>query len=87
MPSCSTAGTIIFFFTIAFSCFLCLVECGHAFEEPESGSTRRKRAAGAGTGAGDDDGDYVEDDQVRIVNGWKARPRPWMVLIRYWGRR
>ncbi len=40
------------------------------------------KAAEVSQEAGKEMEEEEEDDSVRIVNGWSARPRPWMALVR-----
>ena len=53
---------------------LILDECGFAEEEVVVDDTFEDND--------ENDPDYVSDHSTRIINGWNAKPRPWMVLIR-----
>lgn len=47
--------------------------CGHA-EEADAAELRKK--------VDEKEKEEMDDEAVRIVNGWKAKPRPFMALIR-----
>ena len=51
----------------------CVGECGRAEEDPDAAAKIAAAAAAL---------EEKNDEATRIVNGWKAKPRPFMALIR-----